>query len=63
MTAAAEEPRPSEDSFWMQQRSAWLRGLGAEPNPLVGCVLVSHGQCIGQGSMRVTAEPMPSGRR
>lgn len=40
-----------EDEQWMRRALslAW-RGLGrVEPNPMVGCVLVRDGQCLGEG--------------
>ncbi len=43
--------RTSDDERWMEIAIRLARqGEGfVEPNPMVGCVLVRHGECIGQG--------------
>lgn len=44
-------PFSQDDQRWMQYALEWaLKGEGSvEPNPMVGCVIVSHGELIGAG--------------
>ena len=47
-----------DDFAWMRQALALAEGgrYTAAPNPLVGCVLVQHGQVVGQGFHRRAGE-------
>ncbi|MFI4860978.1 MAG: bifunctional diaminohydroxyphosphoribosylaminopyrimidine deaminase/5-amino-6-(5-phosphoribosylamino)uracil reductase RibD [Phycisphaerales bacterium JB063] len=50
MTQANRQPNPQDEAWMWQALALAEQGRGrVEPNPMVGCVLVKHGQEIGRG--------------